>query len=106
MSPNSEEPLIPLTLESLAQSTAFTLRVHADMIVSIDTHLESISANFDKLADKVDKLAETTRRNSENIQALTEHAAHLDLKFDKLAELMTGLFQRHDERITALEQKK
>ena len=96
MSSNSENPQPPLTLESLAQSTAFTLKVHADMIMSIDTKLERVSIS-------IENLAENTRRNTEAIQALIERATKLDTKFDRLAQLMTGLFQKHDERITRLE---
>ena len=79
-------------LTATVHDIAFSQKLHADMLVSLDTHMQQLTANVDKLAGKVDKL--------------TEHAATLDIKFERLAEIMTGLFQKHDERIVSLERNK
>ena len=84
---------------AIVHDIAFSQKLHADMIVSLDTQMQQLSA-------KVDKLAEATARNTENIQALTENAAKLDIKFERLAAIMTGLLQKHDERIAILERTK
>ena len=82
----------------IVHDTAFSQKLHADMIVSLDTQLQ--------------QLAEATARNTKSIQALIENAARLDenaarldIKFERLAEIMTGLLQRHEERIASLERK-
>lgn len=56
MSPNTENPNLPeqfnARLEALAQSTAITLKVHSDMIISIDTKLDRISASVETIATR------------------------------------------------------
>ena len=102
MSPDSESPKKPTSIDerigALDEYTKFTMKVHADMIMSIDTKL-------DQLSTTVKDLSEATRRNTENIHALTDRAAKSDIRFERLAEIMTGLLTNHDARITALEQK-
>ena len=85
-------------LNAMASEYAFSLKLHADMIVSLDTQMQQLTANVDKLTIDVRDLTEISKRN-------TEHAARLDAKFERLAEIMTGLFQKHDERIAAIERK-
>lgn len=86
---NMDERMEAITV--IVHDTAFSQKLHADMIVSLDTQLQ--------------QLAEATARNTESIRALTENAARIDIKFERLAEIMTGLLQKHEERIAHLERK-
>ena len=83
-------------LTSTVNDIAFSQKLHADMLVSLDTQMQQLTANVDKLTIDVRDLTEISKRNTEN-------AARLDIKFERLAEIMTGLFQKHDERIGAIE---
>ena len=78
-------------LTATVHDIAFSQKLHADMLVSLDTHMQQLTA-------KLDKLAEATARNTESIQALTKNAARLDIKFERYVEIMTGLLQKQDER--------
>ena len=66
-------------------------KLHANMLASRDSQMQQLTA-------KIDKLAESSARNTENIQARTENAARLDIKFERHLEIMTGLLQKQDER--------
>ena len=85
-------------IDELAENMKLSMKIHADMIMSIDERL-------DRIAVTVDETTKNTNRNTESIKALTENAAKLDIKFERLAEVLTGLFVKHDERISALERK-
>ena len=99
-------------LNAMASEYAFSIKLHADMIVSLDTQMQQLTANVDKLTTDVRNLTIDVQNLTIDVRNLTEiskrnteHAARLDIKFDRLAEIMTGLFQKHDERITAIERK-
>ena len=78
MSPNNEDPNFPdifrALLRELAQSTASTLKVHSDMMMSIDTKLGDYDAKLDRLTATVNTLAENSKRDAENIRALARIA--------------------------------
>ena len=92
-------------LNAMASEYAFSLKLHADMIVSLDTQMQQLTANVDKLTIDVRNLTIDVQNLTEISKRNTENAARLDTKFDRLAEIMTGLFQKHDERIAAIERK-
>ena len=92
-------------LNAMAGEYAFSLKLHADMIVSLDTQMQQLTANVEKLTTDVQNLTIDVKNLTELSRRITEHSARLDLKFDRLAEIMTGLLQKHDERITAIERK-
>ena len=63
MSEQTQHPSIEQRLNALAESTAFTLKVHTDMMMSIDTKLESIATDLQELTAN-------SKRDAESIRAL------------------------------------
>ena len=99
-------------LEALAESTAFTFKIHSDMIMSIDTKLdrmaerqnnaeskmETLTANLQTLTDSVSALAE-------KVDKLADHGARLETKLERLADMTTGIFASLAGRVSTLESK-
>ncbi len=67
MSEQTQQPSLEQRLNALAESTAFTLKVHTDMMMSIDTKLESIATDLQELTAN-------SKRDAESIRALARIA--------------------------------
>lgn len=76
-------------LESLAQSTAFTLKVHAGMIMSIDTKLERISDNVEKLTASQ---AETNTK-MDRLTANVDKVAGTVTQLSAVVQMLAGIVQ-------------
>ena len=89
MSENDKSPeTFDERIKALQESHAFSLKLHADMIISIDTRLEQLAIEVVSMRKGIAELTENSKRDADNIRALV-----------RIAEM-------HDRRLTAVEEAK
>ena len=66
---------------------------------SVDDRIDAIAMNLELLSQDVQQLTESSKRNAEDIRALTISIA----KLTSIVETLAGAVMGHERRITSLE---
>ncbi len=80
------KPTFEERLDDLAKNTAITLKIHADMIVSVDTKLHEIAEHQAYTDRQVEKLTGL-------VQQQDEAATRAESKIGHLADIATSFFK-------------